>query len=83
MRTIMIIGAFGLLAASLPAQAADSNANANHNDAARSEPQANGAARERQICVRDERSETRIRRTICHTAREWRALEGEVPSDRN
>ena len=83
MRTIMIIGAIGLLAASLPAQAADSNTNANRSDATRGDPQANGAARERRICVLDPRSETRIRRPVCHTAREWQDLEGEVPSAHN
>ncbi len=81
MRTIVIIGfAAGLLAASLPAQAADTATNANRSDVAREQVQANGApASERRICVRDSRSESRIRRTVCHTAREWRDLEGEVP----
>ena len=80
MRTIVIIGfAAGLLAAALPAQAANST---NHNEATPAPPQANGApAPARQICVRDERSESRIRRQICHTAREWRNLEGEVPGE--
>ena len=84
MRKIVIIGfAAGLLAAALPAQASNSNANANHTDAnARSQPQANGAPPpNRQICVRDSRSETRIPRQVCHTAAEWRSLEGEVPSE--
>ena len=81
MRIIVIIGfTAGLLAASLPASAADTNANATRSDVSRDQPQANGAARERQICILDPRSETRIRRQICHTAREWRDLEGEVPT---
>ena len=81
MRTIVITGfTAGLLAAALPAQATDTSSNANRSDATRDQPQANGTARERQICILDPRSETRIRRTICHTAREWRDLEGEVPT---
>jgi hypothetical protein len=85
MRKIVIIGfAAGLLAAPLPAQAADTNAASNaRSEAAPPPAQANGApARARQICVRDTRSETRIPRQICHTAREWRDLQGEVPGER-
>jgi hypothetical protein len=83
MRKIVTIGfTAGLLAAALPAQAAVSNANANRSDAAREQPQANGApARPRQICVVEPRSESRIRHPVCHTAREWRDLEGEVPGE--
>ena len=86
MRKIVTIGfAAGLLAAALPAQAANSNSNANANrsDApAREQPQSSGGnAGERQICVVEPRSETRIRRPVCHTAREWRNLEGEVPNE--
>jgi len=81
MRMIVIIGAVGLFAASFPALAADSSNNAARSDAARDQPQANGAARDRQICVVEARSETRVRRPVCHTAREWRDLEGEVPSE--
>lgn len=80
MRTIVTIGFAASLLALAPAAQATDTASANRSDAAREQPQANGAARERQICVLDERSETRIRRQICHTAREWRNLEGEVPS---
>jgi hypothetical protein len=82
MRTIVIIGfAVGLLSAALPAQATDTNAAANRSDATAREQapagqSANNGDRERQICVRDTRSETRIPRTICHTAREWRDLGG-------
>ena len=81
MRKIVILGfAASLLAGSLPAQAALPNTNSS---AARSEapaavqaPQANGAPNpNRQICVRDVRSETRIPRQVCHTAREWRDLQ--------
>ena len=83
MRMIVIIGAVGLLVASLPGQAANSNANANRSDAAREQPQPNGAPRERRICLVESRSETRLRVPVCHTAREWRDLEGEVPGDRD
>lgn len=88
MRTIVTIGfAVGLLAAALPAQAANSNSNANRSDAtAREQPRANGTTSsnndgERQICVRDTRSESHIRRQICHTAREWRDLQGVGSND--
>ena len=82
MRKIVTIGfALGLLAAALPAQAANSNANTNtaHSEApAREQSRAdNGAASQRQICVVEPRSESRIRRQICHTAREWRDLQGD------
>jgi hypothetical protein len=79
---IVIIGfAAGFLASALPAQAADTNAtaNANRSDATtREQPQANGTA-DRRICVRETRSESHIRREICHTAREWRDLHGDDP----
>jgi hypothetical protein len=82
MRKIVIIGlAAGFLAAPLPAQA--TNNNANRSEAAREQSQGNGSvASERQICIREAGSETRIRRTICHTAREWRDLQGVDDSDR-
>jgi hypothetical protein len=81
---IVIIGfAAGFLASALPAQAADTNAtaNANRSDATtREQPQANSSsAAERRICVRETRSESHIRREICHTAREWRDLHGDDP----
>jgi hypothetical protein len=82
MRKIVTISfAAGLLAAALPAQAADTSAAASRSEAARDQPQANGAARERQICVREPTSETRIRRTVCHTAREWRDQQGNEDVD--
>ena len=81
MRMIVIIGFAAGLAASLPALAADSNANANRSDAtAREQSQANGTAAERRICVRETGSESHIRREICHTAREWRDLHGDDPN---
>ena len=77
MRKIVTISfAAGLLAAALPVQAANTAVSANRSEAAREQPQANGAPRERQICVREPNSETRIRRTVCHTAREWRDQQG-------
>jgi hypothetical protein len=87
MRKIVIIGfAASLLAAALPAQAANSNSNSNaaRSEApAREQPQANSsaAAADRQICVVEPRSESRIRRQICHTAREWRELQGSEDSN--
>jgi hypothetical protein len=82
MRKIVTIGfAAGLLAAALPAQAANSNTNTNANRSeapAREQSRADsGAARDRTICVVEPRSESRIRRQICHTAREWRDLQGD------
>ena len=86
MRMIVIIGFAAGLAAAVPAFAADSNAhtnanaNANRSDATARDPvQANGAP-ERRICVRETRSESHIRREICHTAREWRDLHGDDPN---
>ena len=83
-KIVIIVFAAGLLAAPLPAQAADTNAASNtRSEAAPPPAQANGApARPRQICVRDARSETRIPRQICHTAREWRDIQGDVPGER-
>jgi len=84
MRTIVILGfAAGLLATALPAQAANSDSNANRSEAARELPaQANGAPRrERQICVRETSSESHIRRQVCHTAREWRDIHGDPSND--
>lgn len=84
MRKIVIIGfAACLLAAPLPAQATDTNAaSTTRSDAAPPPAQANGAPpRARQICVSESRSESRIRRPVCHTAREWRNLQGEVPGE--
>jgi hypothetical protein len=87
MRKIAIVTfAASLLAAAPPAQAANSNANSNANasrsDATvRAQSQSGGGARarEHQICVIEPRSETRLRRPICHSAQEWLNLEGEVP----
>ncbi|MBV9884247.1 MAG: hypothetical protein JO276_14650 [Sphingomonadaceae bacterium] len=79
MRKIVILGfAAGLLTTTLPASAA-TNGTATRSDATASDRpvQANGAPDpNRQICIRDVRSESRIRRQICHTAREWRDLQG-------
>jgi hypothetical protein len=85
MRKIVTISfAAGLLAAALPASAADTGATAVRSETTRDQPQANGAAaRERQICVREPSSETRIRRTVCHTAREWRDQQGNEDLDRH
>ena len=82
MRKIVTIGfTAGLLAAALPAQAANSNSNTNTARAeapAREQPQANSSASaDRQICVVEPHSESRIRRQVCHTAREWRDLQGD------
>ena len=77
MRKIVTIAfSAGLLAAALPASAANTTANANRNEA---QNQANNAASpdDRRICVREASSETRVRRQICHTAREWRDLHGD------
>jgi hypothetical protein len=84
MRKIVTIGfAAGLLAAAFPAQAADTNTNANHNEAAaREQPQAaRSNSRDRLICVTEARSETRIPRQVCHTAREWRDIQAENEDD--
>ena len=80
-RIVTIAFGAGLLAASLPAFAANSAANSN-SSASRSDANAHGQSQanndpNRRICVREAGSETRVRRQICHTAREWRDLHGD------
>jgi hypothetical protein len=81
MRNIVTIGfAAGLLAAALPAQAAVSTSNTMRSEP-RDQPQAGRSDDSRQICVREQRTESRVIHPICHTAREWRDIEGEVPGE--
>ena len=80
MRNIVTIGfAAGLLAAALPAQAAVSNSNTMHSDARAQSQTGRSSDSDRQICVREQRTESRVVHPICHTAREWIDIEGEVP----
>jgi hypothetical protein len=84
MRNIVSIGfALGLLAAALPAQAASSTTNNNSMRSDSREPSQTGRSSDsnRQICVREQRTESRVNHPICHTAREWRDIEGEVPGE--
>jgi hypothetical protein len=80
MRKIVIISfAAALLATAPAAQAASSDTNTNRSEsAARDQSQASGGSRspERQICVREARSGSHLRPQVCHTAREWRDLQG-------
>ena len=80
MRNIVTIGfAAGLLAAALPAQAAVSTTNTMRSDA-REQPQTGQSSdSNRRICVREQRTESRVVHPVCHTAREWMDIEGEVP----
>ena len=81
MRNIVTIGfAAGLLAAALPAQAAVTTSNTMRSDA-REQPQTGRSSDDRQICVREQRTESRLNHPVCHTAREWRNIEGEVPGE--
>ena len=80
MRKIVIIGlAATSFAAALPASAETLAVSTS----ARGEPTAQqqrtrtDQADERQICVREQLSDSRMRRRVCHTAREWRQLHGE------
>jgi hypothetical protein len=81
MRNILTIGfAAGLLAAALPAQAAVSTTNTMRSDA-HAQAQGGRSDDSRQICVREQRTESRVVHPICHTAREWRYIDGEVPGE--
>ena len=82
MRHLMKIAfAAGLLAAALPAQATTTTSNTMRSDTR--EPGQAGRSDDpnRQICVREQRTESRVIHPICHTAREWRDIEGEVPGE--
>jgi len=82
MRNIMTIGlAAGLLAAALPAQAAVSTSNSMRSDARVQSQTGRSSDSDRQICVREQRTESRVIHPICHTAREWRDIDGEVPGE--
>ena len=82
MRNIMTIGlAAGLLAAALPAQAAVSTSNSMRSDARVQSQTGRSGDSDRQICVREQRTESRVIHPICHTAREWRDIDGEVPGE--
>ena len=80
MRSIVTIAfAAGLLAASLPAVAATTTTNnsATRSDSNQQNQQQANSDPNRRICVLEASSETRVRRHICHTAREWRDLHGD------
>ena len=83
MRHIVSIAfAAGLLAAALPAQAASStNSNTMRSDAREPSQSGRSSDANRQICVREQRTESRVIHPICHTAREWRDIDGEVPGE--
>lgn len=88
MRTIIIAGLAAGLAVTLPSASASASApeasgSGNRNEVAAAQPGTDQTADgERRICVTEALSESRIRRPICHTAREWIALEGAVPETR-
>ena len=84
MRTIIIAGLAAGLAAIAPSASGASAATANNRNESVATPPSGGqsADSQRRICVAEPRSESRISRPICHTAREWIALEGEVPTTR-
>ena len=83
MRNFVTIGfAAGLLAAALPAQAAASTSNSMRSDT-HAQNQVSRSGDDRQICVREQRTESRVNHPIRHTAREWRDIEGEVPGERS
>jgi hypothetical protein len=79
MRRILITSfAAALFAAALPASAETIAAGSGaRGEADTQQPRARtGEAVERRICVREQLSDSRMRRQVCHTAREWRQLHG-------
>ena len=84
MRTIVIAAlAAGMAAIAPSASLATPSGAANRNENAPAQPSAaQPADSERQICVADDSSYSHIRRPICHTARQWIAIEGAVPEGR-
>jgi hypothetical protein len=80
MRRIVITSfAAALFAAALPASAETVVVAASaRGEPAAQQPRARAdQGRERQICVREQLSDSRMRRRVCHTAREWQQLHGE------
>ncbi|MEA3029147.1 MAG: hypothetical protein QOJ53_1459 [Sphingomonadales bacterium] len=79
MRKIVITSfAAALFAAALPASAETLPASSARGEPAAQQQRARaGQSAERQICVREQLSDSRMRRRICHTAREWQQLHGE------
>lgn len=78
MRKLLIVtaGAAAMLAAAGPAAARNSPPNNQGNDSTVPQQRArDGNAGERQICVNERLSDSRMRRRICHTAREWQDLQ--------
>ena len=84
MRSIVIAGLAAGFAAIAPAASVASAGAANtRNESVAATPSAGQSGdSERRLCVAEPRSESRINRPVCHTAREWIALEGEVPTTR-
>jgi hypothetical protein len=78
MRRIIVTSfAAALFAAALPASAENLAANSNaRGEPAAQQPRARQDG-ERQVCVREQLSDSRMRRRVCHTAREWEQLHGE------
>jgi hypothetical protein len=80
MRKLLVTSlAAGLMAISLPAAASSTGAGNTRSDTATSD-QARADSPDRRICVREALSDSRMRRQVCHTAREWQQLQGDVPS---
>jgi hypothetical protein len=78
MRKIVLISvAAALLVPALPAQAAPTNSTAQ--TAASPQPERtreHADNPERQVCVSEQLSNSRVPRRVCRTAREWRLLHG-------
>ena len=78
--TIPILLAAGTLGAAVPASARNAP-ETNQSGATQAAPapaQAQDQADpDRRICVDERLSDSRMRRRICHTAREWQELQGE------
>lgn len=82
MRKIVILGLLASLSLTpaMPALAETGSAT-NNSSEAQSQANAGRNADNRQICVREATSESRLRRTVCHTAREWRDLQANDDHD--
>jgi uncharacterized low-complexity protein len=78
MRTMLIATATAaLLAAALPAAAQETGqANARDAQTAQQQRARDASASERRVCVNERLSDSRMRRRICRTAREWADLQG-------
>ncbi len=78
MRKIVITAfAAASFAAALPASAETAATTGNAHGEASAQQQRTRQAGERQVCVSEQLSDSRMRRRVCRTAREWQELHGD------